>query len=1469
MESLSLEAAQDRVRIVQRLTGRVALLRRRIGLIQVQRKMHITEVVELADADAVAARAGERVECDWWGRHLDCQLVSEMITAKFNREAGKGKEAARTLVSQRATLEARRSKNALLPQRAENQLELRLLRKLRADRDAEIRDKLAWVGEQWSNEKRIRKKLSVEAYMVAQQDQVRLAATSAAVTERSCQMSMADRVRCTIRSLTCEHVALELRITSLAAGAGWNDENEVLRDSEMARLSLRQAFGRDQLRRERARLAEMIYVRTESARRELRWQTEALCRTGMLSGEWIASVEQRRFDAELEISQHAHQEAVSLALETSEKLERELSEVTLELRNTRRLKDVCDRVHRAEILSLNQTAAQAIGLLKAQVVRQEERTEELRRAKNAEITAMAAEHASQVADLAGRLEHWTEKALRREKWVQTLKSEMAAMKTEAARIAREREKKDHAHRKIVDGLTTQLRTMTEHASRLDTWVNSLKGEVKMLQDEIFSLNEAAAAEARAHASEVRRFKWEVWRRDETARMLRTNVDCCFLFFVETVAELAGSSHDYNKRLAANAGIEVLVALCGSARLDIRRHAAHALGKASWNGYQDFRVTSRNARDAWSGWVSQVSAVAALKWAVACRGDRQRIERDARSAQHEAGPPQKGSSKISTAVEDSGDFEFRFERENGGSDDPEGPWATSGRGYGYYYDGEEDIHDKLIEAKVAQKSEESVSVKTATHQARTLGPGRWPAGGISLAAATRGLRRNIVLPGDGKGPLCDADAGVVSAATGGQNAASPSEDIVVSGDAASEGQNQQLRSGFCVQLVHNTVHVVSVDEALKTVGANLLNQDRIGRSHLGLSELARLSAESDLECRRHASNALAVLTLDHANRSRLSHDRSALVNMVDLCVSDDEESQRNAAACIGNMVYKHRSNQDKLGCISGGIGALVNLCAARDLDVVDNASAALANAAFQHEENARLIGACGGVAVLIPLCHASAAAAEKVDNIGNRIQQNAAEALVNITRNMSSENSTVVQKCGVGPLVLMCSSSYLPVQRCSALILGNVAQNDLSRERAGSEGAVEALFLLSENDDDEVRVNAMWAMSNLAWNAANQERIGKFLPQLLDLCCHPTNEMVRQNATMALANSLFYHEGNRRRMGWHVGALSRLVSLTSDVSAKVREHASRALGTAAHNDENAAQIGEVGGVEALVTLCGGDSEHSMHNAYPEVQRYAAFALGNLGLHAPNKSRILLAGGVEALTRLYGSKHPHTQQCAADALEVLADVSKKEDLAARKGGFGVADLVQLAAGDDGNPNPMVQGMAAEALAEEAWNKGHDAQLQIAKAKGIEALVSLAGGQSGAQPLCVRARALWAIRNVVHANKELQNRLGAAGGIDVLLRCAAGDLGDGEGSDSVLEVQEAALTSLVNAIVDNERNSRRVLRTGLDTLIALAEGAMPEEIQSLALDALQVIGPHNWVLCGHCGSREVGGNFCSQCGHTITFQ
>ena len=228
-ETATLEAAQERVKVVQSLTERVTHLRRRIATIDAQRNLQTSEVIELADADVIAATAEERDEEDWWGKCQDCQLISDMLTEKFARENSKGKEAARILIEQRAALEGRRSENALLPNRAENELELRLLRQLRTDRDAEIRDKLAWVERQWCNEKRIRKKLLVEAHAAAQQDQVRLVATAAAVAERACQLAMMDRLRCSIRSLSGDHTALELTIASLAAGAGWNDENEAQR----------------------------------------------------------------------------------------------------------------------------------------------------------------------------------------------------------------------------------------------------------------------------------------------------------------------------------------------------------------------------------------------------------------------------------------------------------------------------------------------------------------------------------------------------------------------------------------------------------------------------------------------------------------------------------------------------------------------------------------------------------------------------------------------------------------------------------------------------------------------------------------------------------------------------------------------------------------------------------------------------------------------------------------------------------------------------------------------------------------------------------------------------------------------------------------------------------------------------------------------------------------------------------------
>lgn len=60
-----------------------------------------------------------------------------------------------------------------------------------------------------------------------------------------------------------------------------------------------------------------------------------------------------------------------------------------------------------------------------------------------------------------------------------------------------------------------------------------------------------------------------------------------------------------------------------------------------------------------------------------------------------------------------------------------------------------------------------------------------------------------------------------------------------------------------------------------------------------------------------------------------------------------------------------------------------------------------------------------------------------------------------------------------------------VKRHAALVLGNISQTDQHREAAGIGGAVEALLSICDSNDSVGRANALWALSNLAWDPRNQ------------------------------------------------------------------------------------------------------------------------------------------------------------------------------------------------------------------------------------------------------------------------------------------------------------------------------------------------------------------------------------------------
>lgn len=690
-----------------------------------------------------------------------------------------------------------------------------------------------------------------------------------------------------------------------------------------------------------------------------------------------------------------------------------------------------------------------------------------------------------------------------------------------------------------------------------------------------------------------------------------------------------------------------------------------------------------------------------------------------------------------------------------------------------------------------------------------------------------------------------------------------------------------------------------------------NQDAIGASYNALSSLVLLCDDTQSEdMRRYASDALAVLSITNENRNRMEQIQEIFQTMINLCsMENSPEIQRNAAAALGNMSFNHMSNQTSIGDL-GGIEVLCTLCGlSMDTDVLENSTAALVNLSRSHEQNALRVGTAYGIEALVRLTN-STATADLSSRDGERVQGNAAEALVNATRNDSHENAERIRSCGVRPIVLMCTSDNLVVQRAAPLVLGNISQNDAIRSEVGNNGGIDALFLLAGLDDEIVQSNAAYALGNLAWTASNQERIGFFLPQLLQLL-HSVFSNVRANAMIALANAVHFHESNRRRLMFEApGSLELLVKLLNDDDVVVQSHTARCIGAVCHNDVVAKAAGEyLGLISSLVRL--------LWNRNGQAQRYACFALKNLALYDPNKKRILVEGGVEGLTNCAGSNSHKARDMASEVLEILADIAGQEEMDEMKDKFGPGGMIELLT-SNAKSNTLVAGLAADSIGEKSMDSD-ESKLSFIQYGAIEALLSAVSvdvAKDGTESRITSMgdlsdfylKILWTLRSLLKNSNEARIRLGNKNGIENMLKLLSIQSNEFERSH---EIKTVALSILIESVVDNEKNSRRLLRSGLDQIIELAEKVLPEpprksvytpkadmpgnklplkkasasplgninddkkkpwqrvkgeekDTSQMALEILQLVGPHGWVVCTNCGTRAPGGTVCSHCGH-----
>ncbi|GMI11415.1 hypothetical protein TrLO_g5165 [Triparma laevis f. longispina] len=655
------------------------------------------------------------------------------------------------------------------------------------------------------------------------------------------------------------------------------------------------------------------------------------------------------------------------------------------------------------------------------------------------------------------------------------------------------------------------------------------------------------------------------------------------------------------------------------------------------------------------------------------------------------------------------------------------------------------------------------------------------------------------------------------------------------------------------------------KARRREGPNEENQLMLGSERSVLKLLLDLCRVKEWDVVRYACMALAVAAYHESNNGIMGKTKHCIETVVKLCRNIDEEIQTQAAATLANLGYANQRNQELIGA-SGGVESLVDLCRGVDVDVIESASAALANIVTLHTGNAVKLAECGGIDVLTHLITSNQIVNLLDFDQVSEIQANCAECLANCTRNYGKANAARIHDLGVAPLVLMCGSHNLQVQRHSALVLGNISQDEDQREVIGVRGGVEALMRLCEISDEAVQANSLWALSNLAWHPLNQERIGRYLGEIVKLC-RSSYLPVMVNALCCLANSLYFHDKNRERLGEVEGGVAMVVEFCGeDYGEEVWENALRAVVSLTYVDEVGARLGKEGLIRVLVKRC--------CSKVGIIQKFAGMALLNLSIHDVLKIRILQEGGVEALAGMQDSENKEAKQVALSVLEALADIRSVDELADQKAAFGVKGMLDLVQTD----NDLIVKLACESLAEEVWSGGEAKQNEVVELGGAQILMVVMC-KSGVKDDILNP-ALWSLRNLVHGHIENKGVFGGLGGVEGLIKIISETFGMKKTA-----LVESGLTALVNLVVDHEKNCRMLLKEGLDVLIGIVEGYDLElEIgdgdgkaerregmknnAALATSLLQLVGPYNYLVCSNCGKQQLSGTSCEACGRSISF-
>ena len=131
-------------------------------------------------------------------------------------------------------------------------------------------------------------------------------------------------------------------------------------------------------------------------------------------------------------------------------------------------------------------------------------------------------------------------AERRGKWVNALQVQIRLMRKEKIEMEAKFKEEHSQWERERDGLTKQLRYQETQSERRLAWIESLKVEVETQEKEKKREKERFESSKEKHLVREKELRWNVWQRDETARRIRMDADSVFKWFLESIANLAGT-----------------------------------------------------------------------------------------------------------------------------------------------------------------------------------------------------------------------------------------------------------------------------------------------------------------------------------------------------------------------------------------------------------------------------------------------------------------------------------------------------------------------------------------------------------------------------------------------------------------------------------------------------------------------------------------------------------------------------------------------------------------------------------------------------------------------------------------------------------------------------------------------------------------------------------------------------------------